>query len=265
MRFSEFAASTGRQLIAEKLEFFQQIINDLENIYSKRPFDQQNAASLLQLWLLVNYVRPRSIFELGTGSRASTIALALGAAQLPGCTVFGVDTAPRDFRAFAAAHFPGLVFGPVLDTAVEATTFLIPDDWPRPILMFYDAHDGGIPGKVISQHAISNWFSKLPGQTIAIHDCVVVPRDFRNEYGPPYVEAIHWSGQKIIGFPEAGPIVEWMNRERIEFLRPAEELAKLDIQMPESYLLVLTVPTLIRVPQQRQPQLSRHEEPGPDG
>ena len=86
MRFSEFAASTGRKLIAEKLEFFQQIINDLENIYSKRPFDQQNAASLLQLWLLVNYVRPRSIFELGTGSRASTIALALGALR-PGIFV----------------------------------------------------------------------------------------------------------------------------------------------------------------------------------
>jgi hypothetical protein len=242
MRFSEFAASTGRKLIAEKLEFFQQIINDLENIYSKRPFDQQNAASLLQLWLLVNYVRPRSIFELGTGSRASTIALALGAAQLPGCTVFGVDTAPRDFRAFAAAHFSGLVFGPVLDTAVEATTFLIPDDWPRPILMFYDAHDGGIPGKIISRHAISNWFSKLSGQTIAIHDCLVVPRHAEVEYGNPYIEAIHWSGQKITGFPEVEPIVEWMNRERIEFWRPGEKLATLGLQMPDSYLLALTVP-----------------------
>jgi hypothetical protein len=242
MRFSEFAASTGLKLIAEKLEFFQQIINDLENIYSKRPFDQQNAASLLQLWLLVNYVRPRSIFELGTGSRASTIALALGAAQLPGCTVFGVDTAPRDFRAFAAAHFSGLVFGPVLDTAVEATTFLIPDDWPRPILMFYDAHDGGIPGKIISRHAISNWFSKLSGQTIAIHDCLVVPRHAEVEYGNPYIEAIHWSGQKITGFPEVEPIVEWMNRERIEFWRPGEKLATLGLQMPDSYLLALTVP-----------------------
>lgn len=240
--FSEFAASNGPRLIAEKLGFFQRIIGDLENFYNKRPFDQQNAASLLQLWLLVNYVRPSSIFELGTGSRASTIALALAAAQLPGCTVFGVDHAPRDFRAFAAAHFPDLVFGPVLDTAVEASTFLIPDAWPRPIFMFYDAHDGGIPGKIISRHAVANWFGKLSGQIVAIHDCLVVPREAQVEYGNPYVEAIHWSGQKIIGFPEVGPLVEWMNRERIEFWRPGAKLAALGLQMPESYLLALRVP-----------------------
>jgi len=242
MHFSQFSSPQGRHLISEKLEGFNNIYTELENIYDKRPFDQQSAASLLQLWLLVMSGKPMSIFELGTGSRASTIALALAAAEVPGCTVYGVDIAPRDFRGFTASHFPTLQFGSVVDKAVEATTFAIPDEWERPILMFYDAHDGGLPGKIISRHAISSWFPKLSGQTVVIHDCLVLPNDAPTEYPSPYHGAIHWSGQKIIGFAEVGPLMEWMNRERIEFWQPGEELAKLGFPMAESYLIAFTAP-----------------------
>lgn len=166
----------------------------------------------------------------------------LAAAEVPGCTVYGVDIAPRDFRGFTASHFPTLQFGSVVDKAVEATTFAIPDEWERPILMFYDAHDGGLPGKIISRHAISSWFPKLSGQTVVIHDCLVLPNDAPTEYPSPYHGAIHWSGQKIIGFAEVGPLMEWMNRERIEFWQPGEELAKLGFPMAESYLIAFTAP-----------------------
>jgi hypothetical protein len=161
---------------------------------------------------------------------------------VPGCTVYGVDFAPRDFAAFTASRFQGLPFGPVVDTAIEATTFEIPDEWPRPILMFYDAHDDGIPGKLVSRQAISNWFPKLSGQTVAIHDCLVLPLDDEQTFPPPYISAVHWSGRKVAGFPEVRPLVEWMNRDRIEFWRPGDELAELGFPVAESYLLALTLP-----------------------
>jgi hypothetical protein len=245
MQFSQFASAEGRRMVAEKLDQFQEIISKLEDIYNVRPFNQQTAQSLLELWLLVASVRPRSIFELGTGYRSSTIALALAAADVPGCTVFGVDAAPYDFQYFAANYFSELRFGAVVDIAAEATGFEIPDDWARPILTLYDAHDGDIPGKVISHHAISRWFPKLAGQTVAIHDCSVFPRDDGVAYASPLVKATHWSGRAIVGYPEVGPLVEWMNREHIDFWRPGDELERLGFLGWDSSLIALAIPATL--------------------
>ena len=186
-------------------------------------------------------IRPKTVFELGCGMRSSTIALALAAAEVPGCRVCGVDIAPIDFPSFASQHFPDLRFGPVVDTAVEATAFEIPDHWPRPILMLYDAHDGGVPGKIISRHAIAKWFPKLAGQTVAIHDCLVVSPDFVLP-GERFAKAMHWSGRCIAGFAEVQHLMEWMNRERIDFWRPDDELAQLGLTGRDSCLIALTLP-----------------------
>ena len=217
----------------------------LEDIYDIRPFDAQSAQSLLELWLLVMTIRPRTVFELGCGMRSSTIALALAAAEVPDCRVCGVDIAPIDFPALARQHFPDLRFGPVVDTAVEATAFEIPDQWPRPILMLYDAHDGGVPGKIISRHAIAKWFPKLTGQTVAIHDCLVVSPDFVLP-GERFAKAMHWSGSCLAGFGEVQHLVEWMNREHIDFWRPSDELEQLGLPGDDSCLIALTLPAETR-------------------
>ena len=239
--FSQFASVAGRRTVADKLTLFKRVIAKLEDIYDIRPFDAQSAQSLLELWLLVVTIRPRTVFELGCGMRSSTIALALAAAEVPECTICGVDIAPIDFPSFASQHFPDLRFGPVVDTAVEATAFEIPDHWPRPILMLYDAHDGGVPGKIISRHAIAKWFPKLAGQTVAIHDCLVVSPDFVLP-GERFAKAMHWSGRCIAGFAEVQHLMEWMNRERIDFWRPDDELAQLGLTGRDSCLIALTLP-----------------------
>jgi hypothetical protein len=241
MKFAQFDSAEGRRAVADKLNLFENVIARLEEIYDIRPFEQQSAQSLLELWLLVVTTRPRTVFELGCGMRASTIALALAAAEAPACCVRGVDRDPMDFPSFATRHFPDLRFGPVLDAAIDATDFEIPDWWPRPIFMFYDAHDGGIPGKVISQHAIARWFPKLAGQTVAIHDCCVASPDFVLPPGS-YNEATHWSGRRVAGFGEVQHLVEWMNRGRIDFWRPGDELEKLGLGGNDSCLIALTIP-----------------------
>lgn len=239
MRFAEFDSEEGRAIIAQTIKLFIDVIARQEKIYQQAPM--QTAGSLLELWLLVRSVRPMSIFELGTAQRSSTIALALAAADLPGCIVYGIDIAPREFSSFAAKHYPELRFSPVIDIASEATTFEIPDRWNRPVLTFYDAHDGGIPGKIISEHAILRWFPQLAGQTIAIHDCARAPLP-PSEYLPQYVEATHWQGETIVGFPEVGPLVQWMNRNGIGFWRPSDALRSIGVAVPESDIIVLTVP-----------------------
>jgi hypothetical protein len=125
--------------------------------------------------------------------------------------------------------------------SVEATDFEIPDHWPRPILMLYDAHDGGISGKIISRHAIAKWFPKLVGQTVAIHDCLVVSPDFVLP-AERFAKAMHWSGRCIAGFGEVQHLVEWMNREHIDFWRPGDELEQLGLAGSDSCLIALTLP-----------------------
>ena len=81
--FSQFASVAGRRTIADKLTLFKRVIAKLEDIYDIRPFDAQSAQSLLELWLLVVTIRPRTMFELGRGMRSSMIALTLAAAEVP--------------------------------------------------------------------------------------------------------------------------------------------------------------------------------------
>lgn len=242
MLFAQFDSAKGRAILAEKLGLFRDVIAKLEDIYDVRPFNQQSAQSLLELWMLAIALRPRTIFELGAGSRSSTLALALAAADIPGCTVQSLDIAPSDFAFLTRTHFPQLRFGPVVDTAADASAFALPDAWPRPILMLYDAHDGDLPGKIISRHAIEAWFPKLAGQTVAVHDCSVRQRDDGIAYPPPHVKAIHWSGKAIIGYAEAAPLVAWMNQEHVDFWRPGDALETLGLSGADSSLIALTVP-----------------------
>jgi hypothetical protein len=155
---------------------FLRIIARLEDIYQVRPFNQQTAQSLTELFALVQATRPRTIFELGAGSRSSTIALALAATRItPSPSVFSLDIAPADFQSLTRAHFPKLRFAPVQDIAMEATRFFIPDHWERPIFMLYDAHDDDLPGIKIFPHAKRAWFPQMSGAVIAVHDCSVYP------------------------------------------------------------------------------------------
>lgn len=246
MRFSQLDTPAGRQTLATKFELFQRIIAKLEDIYAIRPFNQQTPQSLLELWALATTTRPRTIIELGAGSRSSTLALALAAADIPGCTVQSIDIAPADFSYLSRTYFGELRFGPVLDNAVDASTFEIPATWPRPILMLYDAHDGDIPGVVISRHAIANWFPKLASQTIAVHDCSVFTGDDGTVYPPPHVKAIHWSGRAIVGYAEVPPLVDWMNRERVDFWRPGDALESFGLPGHDSSLIAFTAPAHAR-------------------
>ena len=244
MVFHDFIWKIGTRAIAEKLVFFHGIIARLEEIYGFRPFDQQSAQSLLELWLLVRSIRPRTVFELGTGKRSSTLALAHAAAELADCTVRGLDLAPIDFARFAQGHFPDVRFGPVIDTAAEATTFEIPVEWPRPIVMLYDAHDHGVPGKIISRHAIAHWFPRLRGETVAIHDCAVIEEGGPDGYPAEAVRARHWSGRTVAGYPEVEWLIDWMNTRRVGFWRPGDELKQFGLAAENSYLIALTIPPI---------------------
>ncbi len=108
--------------------------------------------------------------------------------------------------------------------------------------MLYDAHDGDLPGVVISKHAITRWFPRLAGQTIAVHDCSVRASDDGIDYPPPHVKAVHWSGRAVIGYAEVVPLVSWMNRERIDFWRPGDELETLGLPGQDSSLIAFTMP-----------------------
>ena len=241
MNFSCFSSSAGRALLEKKFAHFGNIIKRFEDIYGMRPFNQQTAQSLLELWALSIAIRPKTIVEIGAGSRSSTIALALAAAEIPECVVRSIDIAQRDFDVFARSNFPDLRFARVEDIVAEASSFEIPEEWPRPLFMLYDAHDGDLEGKIISRQAIDRWFPKLGGQTIAIHDCSVWASADAGICVPPHVKAIHWSGRPVVGYAEVIPLIDWMNRERIDFWRPGDELAELGLPGEDSSLIALKI------------------------
>jgi hypothetical protein len=81
----------------------------------------------------------------------------------------------------------------------------------------------------------------MTGQTVAIHDCYVVSPDFVLPPGS-YSKATHWSGRCLAGFGEVQHLVEWMNRDRIDFWRPGDELEKLGLPGNDSCLIALTIP-----------------------
>ena len=232
----------GRRLIAERLQAFRSVIRQLEDIYNIRPFPHQTAQSLTELYLLVRALRPRTIFELGAGSRSSTVALAAASATLRKCRIYSLDICPTPFKGFADQYFPALKFGPVTDIQQNAVEFLIPGAWKFPLLMLYDAHDDDLPNSVISSHAITRWLPRLSGQVVAIHDCSVFPADYAGTFASSYTEAVHFSGRKVVGFAETAPLISWMNERRVDFCRPGDELQELGFDGHDSSLIYFRVP-----------------------
>ena len=233
----------GRSLITQKLHVFQDVIRKLEEIYGVRPFQHQTAQSLTELYLLVLALQPRTVFELGAGSRSSTLALAAASATLSReCRIFSVDISPIPFKAFVDQHFPGIRFGPVTDIQQNAVNFLIPGRWKFPLLMLYDAHDDDVPNSIISSHAIAHWLPRLSGQVVAMHDCSVFPANYTGSFASSYTEAVHFSGRKVVGFAETAPLVAWMNERQVDFCRPGDELQELGFEGHDSSLIYFTVP-----------------------
>src|SRR5262245_45252233 len=74
--------STRKQELKDVHSLFLRVIARLEDIYQVHPFNQQTAQSLTELFALVQATQPRTIFELGAGSRSSTLALSLAVARM---------------------------------------------------------------------------------------------------------------------------------------------------------------------------------------
>jgi hypothetical protein len=219
------------------------VIRRLEDIYNVRPFNQQTAQSLTELYLLVNACQPRTILELGAGTRSSTLALAAATATLSSkCKIYSLDISPISFQEFRTQHFSDLKFGPVTDIQENAVNFLIPAKWKRPLFILYDAHDDDIPGSIISSHAIDHWFPHLSGQVVAVHDCSVFSADYAESFANHYTDAVHFSGRRVVGFREVTPLVRWMNDRRVDLHRPGDELKELGFEGHDSSLIYFLVP-----------------------
>ena len=238
-----FNSNKGRAFIKDALDIFQEFIHWLEEIYNVRPFNQQSVGSLLEMFLLTLTTQPKTVIEIGTGTRSSTLALALATEQLPAhCIIYGINIAPSDFKNLTKAYFPEYKFGQVVDITMDLADFDVPDEWERPILMLYDAHDDDIPGVVISEHAVRNWFPKLRGQVIMVHDCSVYPADLQLEIPSTHTSVVHFSGRRVIGFHEVDTLVAWLNDMIINFYRPGDELVAMGFEELSSSLIYFTLP-----------------------
>ena len=204
-----------RQELKDAHSLFVKIIRRLEDIYEVRPFNQQTAQSLTELFALVQVTRPRTIFELGAGSRSSTIALALAAREItPRPRIFSLDVAPSDFQFLTASHFPDLQLASVQDIAMEATRFRIPPTWEHPIFMLYDAHDDDLPGIKIFPHARTAWFPAMSGALIAVHDCSVYPKP-QADLAEHYSQAVYSPGVTLIGYGEVPGLVGFLRDKAV--------------------------------------------------
>jgi hypothetical protein len=231
-----------QQELKELHALFVRIIARLEDIYHVRPFNQQTAQSLTELFALVRATRPRTIFELGAGSRSSTIALSLAAARMSDIpSIFSLDVAPTNFRSFARAHFSGLRFAPVHDIAMEATRFRIPDKWERPILMLYDAHDDDLPGIKIFPYARTAWFPRMRGAVIAVHDCSVYPEP-QADLAQHYHQAVFSPDVTIVGYGEVPELVAFLRQHSIPLGLPGREMQALGLGSEGTSLVYFRLP-----------------------
>jgi len=238
-----FDNDEGHKLISRKLKEFGGIIEKLCEIYQVTQFVHQTAQSLTEIYLLTLALKPSTILEIGCGSRSSSLALASAGAELDSdVLLYGVDIAPTPFDKFTEAYFPGMSFCNVIDIKIDATEFEIPDEWERPLLTFYDAHDDDLPGSIVSAHAISNWFPCLSGQVVSVHDFSVFPADSPATPGDIHSMESHFSNRKIIGFKEVVPLVSWMNELKVDFTRPGDELGEMGFQGGDSSLIYFTAP-----------------------
>jgi hypothetical protein len=221
---------------------FVQVIGRLEEIYQVRPFNQQTAQSLTELFALVHAVQPRTIFELGAGTRSSTIALSLAAAQIsPHPSIFSLDVAPVDFPSLTQAHFPHLRLAPVHDVALEATRFRIPTTWEHPMFMLYDAHDDDLPGIKIFPHAKTAWFPAMPGAVIAVHDCSVYPEP-QTELAQYYHQATYAPDITLVGYGEVPGLVEFLRQKGLLLGLPGKEMDALGIGGEGTSLVYFRLP-----------------------
>jgi len=220
--------------VSRALHHFDHIIKVLEDFYNIRPFAQQSSQSLAELYLLAKGFKPGTIIEIGCGTRSSTIALSLAVRELGNCEFFGVDISPINFPSIMAKVLPDVPFVNPIDIIQDASKFMLDPSWPRPLFLFYDAHDQDIPGVVISDHAIKEWFPLMEGGLIAFHDFSV--SDYSG-VDKDHKEAQHFSGLYLKGFDEVIPLTDWMNDKRIPFYRPGDELLEMGFDGSKSSLI----------------------------
>ena len=233
---------TRKQELKDFHALFVRIIARLEDIYQVRPFNQQTAQSLTELFALVQATQPRTIFELGAGSRSSTIALSLAATRIsPSPLIFSLDVAPINFRSLTTTHFPDLRFASVHDIALEATQFSIPHKWGQPIFMLYDAHDDDLPGIKIFPHASTTWFPAMPGAVIAVHDCSVYPEP-QPDLPQPYHQAVYAPDVTIAGYGEVPGLVEFLHDKKLALGLPGREMELLGIGGEGTSLVYFRLP-----------------------
>ena len=234
--------NTRRQELKDLHSLFLRIIALLEDIYQVHPFNQQTAQSLTELFALVQATLPRTIFELGAGSRSSTLALSLAAARMSTRPpIFSLDVAPVDFPSLTTRHFPDLRFAPVHDIAMEATQFSIPRKWDHPILMLYDAHDDDLPGIKIFPHARTAWFPAMPGALIAVHDCSVYP-ELQPNLPEPYRQAVYAPDVTLAGYGEVPGLVEFLHQKALPLGLPGREMESLGIGGEGTSLVYFRLP-----------------------
>lgn len=221
---------------------FKCIIAQLEEIYQVRPFNQQTAQSLTELYALVRAVEPTTIFEIGAGSRSSTIALALAAARFPSPTpIVSIDVNPSDFSQFAKTHFPELRLAPVRDVCTEATQFHIPANCGERVFLLYDAHDDDLPGIKIFPHARKAWFPTMPGALVAVHDCSVFPQPQSN-LESRYHQAVYSDEITLVGFGEVPRLVRYVRDENLVLGLPGREMHALGIGGEGTSLIYFQLP-----------------------
>ncbi len=219
-----------RQIIEQQHRLFRRLLEELNHSGVEI---LQNPWDMASLALLVRMVRPKTIVEIGSGSRASTLALASSAAGLNnGCRLLGIDILPhRSFTALCSGAFPDLPCCPVNDVQMDARLFEIDGDLANPVLMFYDVHD--VPGEPpISQHAINRWFPRLSGETVAVHDCIPARADFpRALHGEKVLAddrmfgflARHFSGKNFVGYAEMPVLIEYLNDRQQDILLATDD------------------------------------------
>jgi hypothetical protein len=235
--FDSYNSEVGRRVIEDTLRDFQSVISIFERIYNRYPFNQQTAQSLTELFLLTKILNPKTIFELGCGTRSSTVALS---SANSGATVYGLDISPVNFESLMNSNFPNINHSRVIDYSLNAAIFEIPEEWEKPIFTLYDAHDGDLPGVEIFSHAKSHWFSKLKGQIIAFHDCSVMQEEPHN-LSVGHVSSRHFSGKYIVGYSEVKHLVNWMNENGLDFYRPGDDLQRMCFDGSNSSIICVEI------------------------
>jgi len=238
-----FAGSRQTEL-KDAHQQFKRIISRLEEIYNVRPFNQQTAQSLTELFGLVLAINPTTILEVGAGSRSSTIALAMAAARLSRVPrLMSIDVNPGNFTHFANSQFPQLQLAPVEDVCVEATQFRIPSNCGERIFMLYDAHDDDLPGVKIFPHARRTWFPEMSRAVVAVHDCSVSPQP-QEGLASYYQQAVFSSEVTLVGFGEVPGLVEYLHEQKLTLGLPGRELQSLQVGGEGTSLIYFQLPGL---------------------